>query len=50
MKHSERLSVYKKDQLPAEWHLKGSAYVAPLVAIADINWRITTVSRGGLPG
>lgn len=34
------LSVYRRAELPARYHLEGSARVPPVVAIADPGWKI----------
>jgi predicted AlkP superfamily pyrophosphatase or phosphodiesterase len=40
LERAPHLTVYRKAQLPARFHLEGSPRVAPIVAIADEGWTI----------
>ena len=39
------LQVYKKESIPAELHYSSNRRIAPIVAIADDGWQITTNAR-----
>jgi predicted AlkP superfamily pyrophosphatase or phosphodiesterase len=46
------LQVYRKTEVPARLHFRAHPRIAPLIAIADEGWTITThaaVARSGLP-
>jgi predicted AlkP superfamily pyrophosphatase or phosphodiesterase len=40
LERAPHLTVYRKAELPARFHLEGSPRVAPIVAIADEGWTI----------
>jgi predicted AlkP superfamily pyrophosphatase or phosphodiesterase len=40
-----RLTVYRREELPARFHYDDHARIPPIVALADEGWRITTRRR-----
>jgi len=40
LRRAPHLTVYRRGELPARFHLKGSPRVAPVVAVADPGWTI----------
>jgi predicted AlkP superfamily pyrophosphatase or phosphodiesterase len=36
------LRVYRRDNVPARWHYSGNSRIAPILALADEGWTITT--------
>jgi predicted AlkP superfamily pyrophosphatase or phosphodiesterase len=36
------LTVYGRNDLPARWHYSGNRRIAPIIALADEGWTITT--------
>ena len=41
-----RLTLYRKEEIPDEWHYRDSPRIAPLIGLLDAGWRVT--SRGYL--
>jgi predicted AlkP superfamily pyrophosphatase or phosphodiesterase len=39
-----RLSVYRKVEIPERWHFRNHRRIAPIIAVADDGWTITTRS------
>jgi predicted AlkP superfamily pyrophosphatase or phosphodiesterase len=42
-----RLAVYRRDETPERFHLRGQPRLTPVVAVADDGWTITTRARAG---
>ena len=40
LKRAPRLAVYRRTELPARFHLRGSRRIAPIVAVAEEGWTL----------
>ncbi len=47
LRKAPHLTVYRKAQLPARYHLEGSPRIPPVIAIADAGWTIRWRSEKG---
>jgi predicted AlkP superfamily pyrophosphatase or phosphodiesterase len=36
------MQVYRREDLPARWHYSGNPRIAPIIALADEGWTVTT--------
>ncbi|XP_041371780.1 glycerophosphocholine cholinephosphodiesterase ENPP6-like [Gigantopelta aegis] len=46
LKHAHpNMTVYKKEEIPDDWHHKGHRRVAPIIAVAELGWMIVTPEK-----
>lgn len=42
LRKTPHLRVYRRENVPARWHYSGNARIAPIIALADEGWTVTT--------